>query len=351
MNKKSLARFGKKSVKFLNTQFALIVIAFFVLSLNVISAPVSYDANLVNPLINYDPHYVAETNRSIQPYVPIINTANSDEVADQVLSAVIGPDTTYVPKPMLVETIDHQTADRIRRGLRKEIVNHTVAQGETLSKIGAHYGVNVATLLEANDLEAADIAKIRPGDSLVIPPENTSNSLAWLDELHRAEREAREKREAERLAQIAKNNRARSSGTGLIARASASGEPDAAASGGRFISPAGGRDCYNGYHSYAIDCRGPIGAPIYASAGGTVIRVARGGWNGGYGNHVVIDHGNGWQTLYAHLNTINVEPGERVSGGQVIAGNGNTGRSTGPHVHLEIHHGGQRLNPCRYVSC
>lgn len=347
VNRRVLTRFGKKAAQFLNKQFALVVIVFFVLTLNVAVAPAVKD-NRTNTLINYEPTVLAEEVLAVNPYIPILQNLNEDEVRTQVISAAVGPQTSYIPKPLITETIDHLTADRIRRGLRKEIVTHTVAQGETLSTIAAHYGLNVATIIEDNDINVKDIGKIKPGSQLVIAPERKTESLAWLEELHEAERKEREDKEKARRAQLAaKTANARVGISGAKAAAAAVTEQPT----GRFSSPAGGRECYNGYHSYAVDCRGAMGAPIYASAAGVVSMTDSAGWNGGYGRHIVIDHGGGWQTLYAHLNTINVAPGDRVSAGEVIAGNGNTGRSTGPHVHLEIRRSGQRLNPCSYIGC
>ena len=90
---------------------------------------------------------------------------------------------------------------------------------------------------------------------------------------------------------------------------------------------------------------------MYASDGGTVSEVAS-GWNGGYGNMIKISHGGGWETLYAHLSSISVEPGEKVGRGQVIGVMGATGRCIpkgAVHLHFEIHKGGQRLNPVQYI--
>ncbi|MCB0749246.1 MAG: M23 family metallopeptidase [Ignavibacteriae bacterium] len=87
--------------------------------------------------------------------------------------------------------------------------------------------------------------------------------------------------------------------------------------------------------------------PIWATAGGVVV-TAKGGYNGGYGNHVIIDHGNGFQTLYAHAEELYVSEGETVTKGQVIAKMGNTGRvygATGIHVHYECHQNGRKINP------
>ncbi len=84
----------------------------------------------------------------------------------------------------------------------------------------------------------------------------------------------------------------------------------------------------------AIDLPGFTGSPIHAVDGGVVVYA---GWNDwGYGNMIMIDHGNGWQSLYGHLSQINVGCGQGVSQGEVIALMGSTGNSTGPHLHLEL---------------
>ncbi len=95
-----------------------------------------------------------------------------------------------------------------------------------------------------------------------------------------------------------------------------------------------------------IDVSAPMGAPIVAPAAGTVTRVAR---ETGYGNVLEIDHGNGIVTKYAHCSRIVVREGQHVRRGQVIANVGNTGLSTGPHLHYEIHVRGKVVNPLTYV--
>ena len=98
----------------------------------------------------------------------------------------------------------------------------------------------------------------------------------------------------------------------------------------------------------AIDVGSWTGSPIKAADSGYVV-IAGGGWNGGYGNHVVVDHGNGFTTLYAHLNSIYVRAGENVSRGEQIGTVGNTGNSTGPHLHFEIRYQGAPQNPFGYL--
>jgi murein DD-endopeptidase MepM/ murein hydrolase activator NlpD len=106
---------------------------------------------------------------------------------------------------------------------------------------------------------------------------------------------------------------------------------------GYFIHPLPGSVRTQGIHGYnAVDFGAPVGTPILASAGGSVLVSRVGGWNGGYGNYVVIDHPNGTQTLYAHNSKNTVWQGQTVVAGQVIGYVGNTGRSTGPHLHFEI---------------
>jgi murein DD-endopeptidase MepM/ murein hydrolase activator NlpD len=111
---------------------------------------------------------------------------------------------------------------------------------------------------------------------------------------------------------------------------------------GMRIDPFSGQ---GGFHS-GVDIYAPIGSPIRASADGRVIQA---GWNGGYGLSVMIDHENGVHTLYGHLSRIELRAGQEVKRGQVIALSGSTGRSTGPHLHYEVHVNGAPVNPYRYL--
>ena len=113
-----------------------------------------------------------------------------------------------------------------------------------------------------------------------------------------------------------------------------------AKSSGYFIRPVNGGKRTQGIHGHnGVDIGSSLGTPIYAAAGGKVIIAKQGGWNGGYGNYVVISHGNGMQTLYAHLNSVSVSPGESVSQGAGIGTMGTTGKSTGVHLHFEVRGG------------
>jgi murein DD-endopeptidase MepM/ murein hydrolase activator NlpD len=95
-----------------------------------------------------------------------------------------------------------------------------------------------------------------------------------------------------------------------------------------------------------VDFSAPVGTEIYATGDGEVVLLNSGKRE--YGNSVLIDHRFGFKTFYAHCNKILVKPGQKVKRGQVIATIGNTGKSTGPHLHYEVHKGGSPINPINY---
>ena len=95
------------------------------------------------------------------------------------------------------------------------------------------------------------------------------------------------------------------------------------------------------------DFAAPHGTPIYATADGVVIHA---GWQSGYGNLVKIQHEFGIETRYAHMSKIRVKKGQRVSRGSRIGDMGNTGRSTGTHLHYEVRVGGNAVNPMTYIK-
>ncbi len=98
---------------------------------------------------------------------------------------------------------------------------------------------------------------------------------------------------------------------------------------------------------HGVDMGAPAGTPIGAFAAGTVVEAGR---RGGYGNLVVIDHGNGITSRYAHQSVLDVEVGQAVTAGQVVGRVGSTGASTGPHLHFEIRRDGASIDPAPYLS-
>jgi murein DD-endopeptidase MepM/ murein hydrolase activator NlpD len=113
---------------------------------------------------------------------------------------------------------------------------------------------------------------------------------------------------------------------------------------GRINSPFGPRG--GGFHS-GIDIQASIGDPVYSAAGG---RVTAASYSSGYGNAVTIDHGDGLSTLYAHLSQMNVSVGQEVGVQELVGLAGNTGRTTGPHLHFEVRIDGSAVNPINYLN-
>ncbi len=121
---------------------------------------------------------------------------------------------------------------------------------------------------------------------------------------------------------------------------------------GTFVWPTTGRQIsgytYNSSIHPAIDIGGSIGNAIYATDSGVIVYA---GWsNYGYGFLIVIDHGNGWQSAYAHLSALNVACGQSVFQGSVIGGLGSTGNSSGPHLHFELSFNGGKVNPVNFLQ-
>ena len=118
---------------------------------------------------------------------------------------------------------------------------------------------------------------------------------------------------------------------------------------GRYTSYFGGRIHpvlgFSKFHN-GVDIACKHGSWVGAARSGTVIAA---GWGGAIGNMVKIDHHNGYVTVYGHLNSVHVRVGQKVNGGQLIARSGNTGRSTGPHLHFTIYENGVSKNPMKYL--
>jgi len=234
-----------------------------------------------------------------------------------------------------------------------EISVYTVRSGDSLSQIAEMFGVTTNTILWANDLPKA--TAIRPGDELVILPivgvrhlvksGDTINTIA-----KKYESDAEEILSYNQLASasdlavgetliipggnmhVATPKKVASSGSGSTASAPASG-----GGGGGFTHPLPGATRTQGIHGYnAVDLAAKMGTPIRAAAAGEVIVSKSSGWNGGYGNYIVIKHNNGAQTLYAHNSSNAVGVGAKVGAGETIGYVGTSGRSTGAHLHFEV---------------
>lgn len=270
-------------------------------------------------------------------------------------------ENSTIVKPSLTSTT---VGERPREG----VIYHTVEGGETVSTIAEQYGVSINTILWENRLGANDY--IKPGQKLtVLPTTGVSHQVKSGDTLDAIAKKYEAKAE-DILAQnkladasaiqtdqvlLIPNGRMPAPPAPTVRLAGAeppySGSPPPgvrAAAGGGMLWPTIGRKInqYFTYRHSGIDIDGEYTTPIYAAQAGRVESV---GWGGGYGLHVVINHGNGVKTLYAHSSKSFVKAGQYVEKGQTIAMQGSTGWSTGVHLHFEVFLNGRKVNPLSYL--
>ncbi len=211
---------------------------------------------------------------------------------------------------------------------------YTVQAGDTITGIADKFGLHVATIAERNELTPASLESLHPGASLAIPAEDTSDSKEWLLALNAQKEKEAELQKAAQLA-AAKKTTKTNAATGF----------DRAA-GMHFIVPINYRVIARRLQRdhFGIDYDAPVGTPVKAAQDGKVIQIT-GGWAGGFGNSILVDHGGGVTTRYAHLSKIGVSVGETVDQGALIGWSGNTGFSTGPHLHFETRVNGKAVDP------
>jgi LysM repeat protein len=231
---------------------------------------------------------------------------------------------------------------------------YEVREGDSLSQIAEMFGVSINTIRWANDLKTS----IRPGQQLVILPVSgirhtvkNGGTISDLAKIYQADPEEialfnglavnTELKAGDEIIvpnvdpkiQEDTNTNTKSSGT---TKKIAVNDVKVSYSG-YYSHPVPGSIITQGLHGYnAVDFGAPYGTPVRAAADGTVITSKEGGWNGGYGNFIVLSHDNGTQTLYSHQSSNSVFVGQKVKAGQVIGYVGSTGRSTGNHLHFEI---------------
>jgi LysM repeat protein len=226
---------------------------------------------------------------------------------------------------------DMKKGDKLKTGdtliiLPVDGVKHVVKKGDTIKNIAKTYGVEARDIYEFNALDEKSLLVI--GEEIIIPgaeikeqPKPTSTA----------------KKPSSNNKPTGQTNLNKNIQGGVIPnnfRIADNSTPLP----GYFIKPVEGPRCRltQGKHDrYAIDIGCPTGTPIYASASGKVI-FSKVGWNGAFGNLVIIAHPNGTQTFYAHQSKIAASLGDQVKQGEIIGYVGNTGRSTGPHIHFEV---------------
>ncbi|AFH39243.1 M23 family metallopeptidase [Thermus thermophilus] len=234
-----------------------------------------------------------------------------------------------------------------------------LGEGQTLLDLAERFGLSPVELARANGVK--NPLALRPGDRVLIPGVQAKTTYERLLAKQEAERRARleaQRKRQEELRRLAEQRRRQEALRQAQLRQAQVQRPQVRRvsyqegrmrwplSGFRITTYFGQRGVFQRFHT-GIDLAAPHGTPIVAARSGQV-RVA--GWSSvGYGFHVVLDHGGGLETLYAHMSRIAVRPGEWVEGGQVIGYVGSTGWSTGPHLHFEVRVNGVARNPLAYL--
>jgi LysM repeat protein len=300
------------------------------------------------------------------PALPIVRpTFRAASISSALQPTVLAAEATFeappataglaIIQPILTDAAVEETG-------RAGIQMYTVEPGDTPSTIAERFGLNTSTILWENKLQAWSM--IRPGDVLrVLPTDGVSHTVTRGETLEgiakRYGADAEEILEFNRLVDaddidigdllIIPGGRPPAVVAPPVIRRPARPALPLPSIAGKFLWPseAGYRiSQYFTWRHHGVDVAVAAGTNVFASEAGTVVSS---GWIRGYGYQVLIDHGSGLQTRYAHNSKLLVSKGQPVTRGQVIALVGSTGRSTGPHIHFEVYANGVRVNPFRYL--
>lgn len=316
-----IAKRGKYSQSFLNTSFFVLIAS------TLIGGPIIAENNpFISGIQSGGDEYQAE-EVSYNPYEGSLRTVISVKPRDSIIDyKVAGGDTlaSIAEKfDISVDTVkwaNNLKNDTIKPGQTLKIppvtgVVHKVVSGENIYTIAKKYNAAAQNIVNFpfNDFTDLDTFGLSAGQTLYIP------DGVIPQEVPRAA--------SKYVAQIQAGVRGTSN----------------------FIWPtSGGITQYPVWYHMAVDIANSAAPAILASDTGTV--TFSGCVRYGYGCHIVVDHGNGYQTLYAHLSSLSVSPGQAVSQGQSIGVMGSTGRSSGTHLHFEIRSGGGLLNPLNFLK-
>jgi murein DD-endopeptidase MepM/ murein hydrolase activator NlpD len=281
---------------------------------------------------------------------------------EEILPSEVVIGTTSEVDPDLVTLISEKP--------RAEVINYEVQGGDTVSSIADKFGVSIDTVLWANDMSEKE--RIKPGQELNIPPVTgivhavrKGDTIYSIAKKYEAEAQAvvdfpfntftNDETFALAVGQtiiVPDGIRPDVKPVSPVSTIARRRTPDAGvvSATGNFVWPSSGRisQRFAWYHP-GVDIANKAGGAILAADAGRVI-VA--GWpdNRGYANRVTLDHGNGYQTLYAHMAKVSVSVGQTVNRGDLIGQMGCTGRCTGTHLHFEIRRSGSLVNPLSYLK-
>lgn len=290
-----------------------------------------------------------------------INTKTANEETNAVLSYEHG-DVLTNPGLTSIES----------NNVRDKIIEYNVQAGETISSIAQDFGLNVNTILWENNLTARSL--IKPGTKITILPENgVMHTVAKNENITKVASKYGVLIESivnsndididevlkvgqkifipggKKITETTTVTSRTYSGTTITQNSGSTANQKPAYTGGKLLWPTVGSRItqYYSWSHKGLDIANKTGTPLYASEAGT---VERSGWNNGYGYNVVINHGGGLKTLYAHASKLHVKAGDKVSRGDIIADMGSTGWSTGPHIHFEVIVNGVKQNPLNYIK-
>ena len=279
------------------------------------------------------------------PANPLVAAPTEQNQNEGVVSASITPVTIISDKP------------------RDKVIEYEVRDGDTISAVSKEYAVTEETIIWENDLSAKSVLK--PGQKIrILPVSGVEHKINSGDTVFTVAKKYQANSQA--IVDFPFNNigedfalttgdslmvpdgappaQAKPAPTQYLASSQVSG-PVADLGSARFAWPASGdlAQYFSWYHP-ALDISNLGGGSIRAADSGTVTLA---GWpdGSGYGNRVIINHGNGYTTLYAHMSAVYVRAGQQVAKGEVLGMMGSTGRSTGVHLHIEIRKDGAALNP------
>lgn len=255
----------------------------------------------------------------------------------------------------------------VSRKPRDKIITYAVEKGDTLSTISKKFGISLETLKWANDLISDDLTI---GDELkILPVTGILHKVAKGDSVYSIAKKY--DTNPQQIVDFPFNDFADPETFSLVEGqllivpdgVKPSEQPyfkkqvylvrgPVSISSAGFSWPLqGALTQFSSWYHTALDIAAPIGTAIVAARSGTVVKASAGTWDGGYGNNIIVDHGDGFQTLYSHLSTFNVGVGDTVSGGQTVIGAiGMSGRTTGPHLHFEVQKDGVLVNPLPYLQ-
>jgi len=255
-------------------------------------------------------------------------------------------DNSIVSRGTILTDIIDEFSDR-----GSEVATYEVQEGDMISFIASDFGVSVETIIDANNLKSAD--EITPGTKLKIPPIDgiihkikKGDTVESIASLYSADTEkiisfnglpkdGNLQIDAEIIVPGGKIKKA--SSTYVAQSVSAKRFTYLPSLDDFFSIPTYGFNWGIIHGRNGVDVANSCGTPISASAEGTVTLTKESGWNGGFGKFIKISHANGTETLYAHLSKVLTSIGNYVAKGQTIGLMGTTGRSTGCHLHFEVH--------------